>query len=530
MTISLSTFSEYGGGGDALGARRARRSFRYCVTACVLLAVLLWFSERYLRVELTECQYQAALTLEPESARAILRQVVKRDAELHAKPTSRYLAALAEREEIDKVLPTYEKAYRAAPSDSNVTLRYGCRLFKAGKFKEARERFREAALQDPGNALPAYLEAAAMYFAELGSAQKDDPSSSLALIAKTNSSGEMVTFPAPLWAQTLPMHGYWYARLRRESVTECCAPLYQFCDAIIQHAQIEIKQKELRSWDNWLATIGEMGKRLSIGKTNGETQLLGGARQSTAGIQFQIAAIKERLAISEVRHGQRDADLSTLLVKLEKALEEINAFEASREDSIKSSRSRYTFPLHLCWKTAGLSILFLILLRCLCRLLRVRRAGLTLSHSALARYVLLGGFILLFVILILCGYLQRRPEVSWMVPVSVAWWSIAALMGLFGLIYPQLRLPRISVTAAAHNLKETDTEDLKKLARYRRDACLVLMARYYGIYVGILLCVIALWTLEYRILFTVYPWQLELLVTGMEQEEAAVLVHAFGLF
>ena len=73
-----------------------------------------------------------------------------------------------------------------------------------------------------------------------------------------------------------------------------------------------------------------MGKRLSIGKTNGETQLLGGARQSTAGIQFQIAAIKERLAISEVRHGQRDADLSTLLVKLEKALEEINAFEKQR--------------------------------------------------------------------------------------------------------------------------------------------------------------------------------------------------------
>ena len=529
MATGLSVFPEYGGGGDALGARRARRSFRYCVTACVLLSGLLWFSERYLRVELTECQYLAALTLEPESARAILRQVVKRDAELHKKPTSRYLAALAEREEIDEVLPAYEKAYRAAPSDANVALRYGCRLFLAGKYKEARERFRESSLQDPGNALPAYLEAAALYFADPVAVQKGDPSSPLALVAKTNSSGELVTFPAPLWAQTLPTQGYWYARLRREGVTECCAPLYRFCDALIQHAEREVKQKDVRSWDSWLATLEEMGKRLAKGKTSGETLVQGGALQAAAGIQFQIAAIKERQAVGEVRHGKPDEALNVVLAKLQKALGDINAFESIREDSIKASRSRYTFPLHLCWKTTSILILFLVILRSVCRLLRVRRAGMTLSHSALARHVLGWGSVLLFVLLVLCGYLQRRPETFWMSPMNIAWWSTVILMGLFGLLYPQLRLPKANVAAATHNVLETDADNILKIRRYRRDACLVLITRYYGIYVGVLLCVIALWSLGYRILFTVYPWQLELLVTGMEHEEATMLIRAFAL-
>ena len=529
MTISLSAFTEYGGGGDALGARRTRRSFRYCVIACLLLSLLLWFSERYLRYELNETKYLMALTLEPESARAVLRQVVKSDAELHEKPTARYLAALAEREETDNVLPTYEKAYKAAPTDANITLRYGCRLFLAGKYKEARERFRESYLQTPANALPAYLEAAALYFTETDTPQKTDPTPALAIIAKTNSSGQLVLFPAPLWAQSLPKEGYWYTRLRREGVTDCCAPLYRFSDALILHARNDIHQKQIRSWDSWLETIEDMGKQIATGKTQGEKTVPGGTLQAAAGTQFQIAAVKERLGISEIRNGKPDDALHNTLDNLTRALNEINAFEQKRDEAIRVNRSRYTLPLKLCGKTILLSTFALLLFRGICRILRVRRAGMTLSHPATTRHILGWGTFFLFALLVLCGYLQHRQEAFMLPFIPYAWWTIVFGIGLFGIIYPFFRLPKATVAAAAHNVPITDKGEMKRIRRYRRDACLVLVARYYGIYVGLLLSGFALWALIYRILFTVYPWQLELLVTGMEQEELAILARLFGI-
>lgn len=113
--------------------------------------------------------------------------------------------------------------------------------------------------------------------------------------------------------------------------------------------------------------------------------------------------------------------------------------------------------------------------------------------------------------------------------IPYAWWTIVFGIGLFGIIYPFFRLPKATVAAAAHNVPITDKGEMKRIRRYRRDACLVLVARYYGIYVGLLLSGFALWALIYRILFTVYPWQLELLVTGMEQEELAILARLFGI-
>lgn len=85
----------------------------------------MWFSEGYLRFSRLESQYRMALTLPMDSARAILRNVVKRD----KGQTPKYVEALAFIEESDVILTRYEEAYKLAPNNPYLLINYGCRLF-----------------------------------------------------------------------------------------------------------------------------------------------------------------------------------------------------------------------------------------------------------------------------------------------------------------------------------------------------------------------------------------------------------------
>jgi tetratricopeptide (TPR) repeat protein len=288
---------------DVAGARRARRSFRFCVTASVLLAVMLWFSERYLRFELTESQYIAALTLPTESARAILRNVVKRDAAEHDSPAPKYLEALAEREEEDNVLPAYDKAYKLDPTDVFLVIRYGCALVRAGRYAEAQQRFREAGLLPTENALPKYLEAAAMAFSEPANGNL---TASLALLAKANTGDNPVEFPMPLWSGELPARGVWYNKLRRRVADECCAPLYKYAELVLSQAKHQIGLRRVQYWDSWLSTLETMGQRLAVGNQIG-------AIQATAGIRIQLGAIEQREAIARIEPGGKDSEAAAAL-------------------------------------------------------------------------------------------------------------------------------------------------------------------------------------------------------------------------
>ena len=249
-------FPEYGSGGDSAGARRVRHSFRLCVFACIAVAIMLWFSERYLRYELVESQYIAALTLEPESARAMLRQVVKRDAALRESPTPKYLAALAEREEADLVLPTYERACKADPNNPFTAMRYGCRLFMAERFAEAYAQFQRAGSLPPDNAWAFYLEAAALPF--LKPEAEVDLGESLAILAKANSSGAPLMAPRPLWTSAMPERGLWYEKLRRHIADEFCAPLYRYVDLVMRQARHAIALRQARPSSETLRVLSRI--------------------------------------------------------------------------------------------------------------------------------------------------------------------------------------------------------------------------------------------------------------------------------
>jgi len=535
---------------DVAGARRARRSFRFCVTASVLLAVMLWFSERYLRFELTESQYIAALTLPTESARAILRNVVKRDAAEHESPAPKYLEALAEREEEDNVLPAYDKAYKLDPTDVFLVIRYGCALVRAGRYAEAQQRFREAALLPTENALPKYLEAAAIAFAEPANG---DLTASLALLAKANTGDNPVEFPTPLWSGELPARGVWYNKLRRQVADECCAPLYKYAELVLSQAKHQIGLRRVQYWDSWLSTLETMGRRLAVGNEIG-------AIQATAGIRIQLDAIQQREAIARIEPGGKDSEAAAALAarrqRLSEALAKLDQFESRRDQQIAAARPIYTLPLELSWKTVAMAFLIYFFTWVVGKLLRTDRTAWALPHAPAGVWMLTGVSAALF--LLLCAMSLAQPFGVQVPAAKPLCYAVMAVAFLFGMVYPKLALNRIAATTPAStapsdfaaarsqvelgNERSTEgsseatpsdtrggTEANPPSRRWFMQAYASYWRRYYGALLGSLLCVISVWIILYRVVLSLYPFQVELLTPGLETQELEVVQQALSL-
>lgn len=518
-------FPEYGEGGDKPGARRMRHAFRFSVIACVFLVGMLWITERHLRYELSESQYQAALTLEPESARVLLRYAVKRDTETREAPSPRYMAALAEREESDLVLPTYEKAYRLDPDDGLLALRYGCRLFIAERYAEARERFREAGLQPPPNALPGYLEAAALAMAQ---PPEKDLSEPLALVAKTNSGGKDVVIPQPLWAQGMPTGGLWHTQLQRQIADECCAPLYKFIETVAAQAKRRIAVKEVRDWDTWLVTIQDMGRRLMAKPS---VSIL----QTIAGIRVQIAALDLRVAISEGERGTPDSALVEKRAQLSSALALLTGFEDRRDTLIAAEVRKYRYPVDLCWKTLVVMGGVYLLVYLLAHATGAKRRAWTIGHSPTGLAVLCGAPAILFCLLLGITVLQHINPTSlqgspqWLGTLHVIWWAVAIIALALGVAYPFAAVPGADRVLQARGLVDVTPEVRHAARRAHRMAHISLMRRYYGVLFGLMLCVACAWTVIYRIAVSLYPWQTKLLASGLGYEETQVVKQALSL-
>jgi len=516
-------FPAYGSGGDTVGARRLRRAFRLLVAACLLLAAMLWFSEYYLRYDDAERLYIAAVTQYPESGRVLLRSAVKIDGERRKSPTPKYMAALAEQEDEDQVLPAYEKAYKLDPNNSQLAIRYGVQLFIGGQFKEARERFREAGAQPPRNALPGYLEAAALQWSTPG---PSDLAESLALVARTNSRGDSVTFPRPSWpASVLPQDGEWYARLRRAMVDACCSPLYRYADLVFARAREDMAKGETQYWDSWLMTVQDMARRVMASPDLGSVQAIAGA-------QIQLEALELRIRLQETAGGAPEAGLVEQTVKLRSALERIADFERSRDGRIERDRQSYVFPLRLAsFSTVGLCA-FYAFVYAVCKLLGVGRRSWTIPHPLGIRLFLAAGSLFFFAMLCVLSFFTRDGGLNGVTQMSATLVWLGALLAfvLVGAIYPSSRLPRPSIAVRATPTMADPRECLRQARKARRVAGIALIRRYCGILTGGYLCALALWVVAFRVVVSLYPWQIKLLTTGLSAQEANVVREVLALF
>lgn len=522
MTTGSVQFPEYGMGGDDAGARRSRRAFMLCVTAVLLFMVGLWFAEEFLQYEHTERLYRSALTLPILSARPMLQAAIKEDALDHEFPSPKYIEALASREDRDSTLQTYERAYQLDPTNSAVAIRYGCRLLAQGQLAEARERFREAAENGPTNALPLYLEATAQTWSI---DDRTNLKKSLAMVARTNNRGEKITFPEPLWFPGLPQDGYWYGFLRRRILDECLGPLYGYTDRVIQSVDEELERGRIHYLQTWLKELRVMGERLVSSSEEG------GTGQAVAGMHIQLMALEKEIAVARARSDKNVESLEVRQARLFEAVEVLQKFEERREAQIVEGIKGYYFPLALIFRGFAVCLFVYSLMWMVCRGINRKGTVWSLAHFRGGMMGLLGGVFVLFLLLAACAVLQRS-EIStstWTVNISYAWWIVLGGLCVFGVIYPGLFLASATSITQIHVRPEEQREMLAVARRYRLMAYVSLSRRYYGILCGAFLCMSSGWVVLYRVVFAQYPWQKELLTSGLFEEEVAVIRMAVSM-
>lgn len=520
MTELTPRFPEYGDGGDAVGARRGRRAFRLCVFAVALFTMALWFVENFLRYDPAERIYISALTLPTESARAMLRNAVAADAERHAdNRTPRYAAALAVREEADDVLAAFEEAVRLDPRNADLIIRYGCRLYQHGKYQEAREAFRDAQRLNPENALPTYLEAAATASLETGS---DRLGEALTLIAQTNNSGRGVTFPRPIWSAQLPTAGVWYARLRRDALDESCAPLYRLSGQVLDHVQSEVESRHVQYVGAWLDTLQRMGERVAQARPPASITAL-------AGIHIQVRALDALAQVQILERGEPRPEVLEQRESLAATRDAVQAFEDARPDRIEAMHERFTFPMMLI--LSGLGVLGFVYVGSflLARFAAVPPARWTVPHASFGKAVMGGGPLLLLALLTLTMTLNvDGGGETGAVQVFTGVWGLL-IFGLvaFGAVYPIALLnQRGTLSKRGSDLEPALDSPARR--RARAQAYLALMRRYYGVLMGFTLCAICAWTIAFRSVTGLYPWQLKLLTSGLTEEEMQLVTRLLG--
>lgn len=503
---------------DFTWARRVRHAFRLLVVLVFVFTFALWFAEGYLRYDRSETQYRMSLTMHPAAARPILRTVVKRETEQNEIASSRYLEALAQVEEPNKVLENYELAYKANPRNAALIMNYGCVLYQEEQYEEARERFREAGVTLPRNVLPRYLEAAAL---AASMTPEDDLSDVIALLTRTNASGDPVLFPAPLWHESMPDRGQRYLEQRREIAYWIVAPLAAFTTTLCARARDSIDKGELRDWDNWLSAVVTMGERLMGNASNDSSATL---PQMTAALQIQQEALNVRATISTLNGGVVADDLNDRLLRLEEVITGLNNFEATYHTLWRAQYDRLILPLALLLKTFFVFMIVYAFGWFLHYLGSGGKSARAVPHIWLGKFMPTAGLaLLLSMLLALMVAHNTSMQTMWEPYIPLAWHWLLGITLVTGLIYP----PILAKAACMFKrLRDTTGEEPDKEAKKTNAfswfhyvgiyGCL--LRRYMGIHLGGLVITACIWLLIYRIIFEVYPFQTELITSSVGME------------
>ncbi len=483
-----------------------------------MFALSLWFAEGYLRFDKSETQYRMALTMQEASARPILRTVVKRDSASDV-PNARYVEALAAVEEEDVILKTYEQACKLNPRDQSLLINHGCRLYLEGRYADARDRFHEAGLLPPPNALPRYLEAAAT-LAGMGSG--GDVSDVVALIARANSSGAPIVYPKPLWHPTLPTNGQWYGKMRRDIVSRCLAPLYRMEADITLRAQKDIEAGKPENWDGWLEALLTVGNRL-MGTLDNLPENIG-TNQAMAGVKLQTDVLE--LHDTLAANAGKPRRFEDRIALLRAAGDEITAFENSRDAKIAAHERLIAKPLALVFATLGMLLLAFFVLVVLGRFFPEAYKD-TKSLPSHWTDVAVGWTAptLWFALLMTCLVL-RNPgtAAATLETVALLWWIVTGAAAAYALIHPLVQMKRCGAVLLLPSAGNESWGGLRRSMR-RVGWYFGALRRMDGVLLGGFLCVLALWVLAFRLASGLYPFQLALLTTGLEEEEINLVRH-----
>ncbi len=530
MSTTPPQFPAYGGYGDTIGARRDRWAFRFCVAACLTFVAVLWISEYFIGFDRAESLYLSALTKHKESARPLLRQAVIRDRETSESPNPRYVQALAERELEDEVLPTYRQAFELDPGNASLVLRYGCRLFMDGDLEAARQRFRDAAQIAPDNALPQYLKAATIPW--VLQEEANILRESLQLLAQANSSGKQIVFPRPLWHPKLPQRGKQYAMLRREAIEKCLVPISRYREYITQTARRQIEEGHTMYWDSWLQTLERAGDKLArsalISGPEGDAGA-GSLSQALVGLDMQLQAVRLRQEIHTRERGVPNEDLVRRTEELQRALGSLRDFENARQPAIERDTNAREFACLTAPFFAILSLsAFSLAAALLTRIMKVDEHAWTIAHGRVGGAIMAGCAAVLTGFISAMPWLQNATEADVVPIVRTVWVSMLACIALVGLTYPLLILESPFKIAKTSEANQEGSLEYGAASQWR-GAYVLMVRRFFGVTLGLFLCTLSIWAVLYRMAISLYPWQIELLATGMGAQEVQAVRHALAL-
>lgn len=505
---------------DFTWARRVRHAFRLIVLLIFVFTFALWFSEGYLRYDRSETQYRMSLTLHPAQARPILRTVVRRETEQNEVPPSRYLEALAQVEEADKVLDNYELAYKANPRNADLIINYGCILYMDGQPEEARERFREAGVNPPRNVLPRYLEAAAL---TATMAEEDDLSDVIALLTRANASEDPVLFPDPLWHESLPTKGARYQKQRRLIALQVALPLRECTANICKRARESIDRGAPRDWDNWLNAIAIMGMRLRGDAAADSPETL---PQLVAALQIQQEATLLRADISKLYGGVVAAEINDTLLKLEEALKGLKKFDATYEQRLNGEYYRFRLPMILLLESLFAFLVFYSIGWFFHYLGSGGKSARAVPHVWIGKAVPTVGLgLMLALLLALMVAHNRTPQAEWEYQVPFVWRCLLGAMLAFGAIYPPLLAKMSQMNKRGAELTDVPekSEKIRFPLRHYVGIYGCLLRRYMGVLIGGLIIMVCLWLIIYRVAFNMYPFQTDLIASGVGMETEVLL-------
>lgn len=525
MTESEPRFNAYGDDGDLAGARRGRKSFRLLVASVALLTLFAWIAESQLRHSRAEANFLTGITHARDAARVFLLAAVKQDAEVSDTPTAKYTQALAVRQEDDVALETYARAYELDPKNSLFAIRYGCRLFLLNRPDQAVEIFRAARTLPPANSLPRYLEAAA-----LGKSSEETTTlgDAMVVVSRANNTRDPLIFPKPQWWSGYPQSGMQYAQLSREIFSEVCAPLYALTQQAVLAADRQDQTVLGQDEKTWMRQIEIMGRRI-VNESDPK-----GSLQAIAGISIQLQAL-ETLRLLLERDGESASPEVSAIgnreIELRQALDILNEFEANRDDDIATIVKEYVAPLRLIFVSMLVLTGAYLFARALHAILRYRKSAWTVPHSSLGRAILMLGAASVLGLLSAMAVLQRIPggQDWYLSVVQTTWWAVLTVLIGFGLIYPALRVaPPEEVSGKSGRLE--DMPDVMRHARraYRR-VYVAFVVRYFGLLIGGFVCTACLWLMLYRAVSGLYPWQINLLASGLVERELDTVKQAIAV-
>lgn len=503
---------------DDMRARRLRRSFRFSVAACLLFTAMLWYADGYKRFSLRETQYRMALTEEPQSARAVLRNVVRRDTEANGTPRPQYVQALAAVEESDRVLERYQEAYALDPINADLALVYGCRLFLAARYQDALERFREAGALAPKNALPVYLEAAAM--AALAADRNppadmdEDLRQVFLLVDNANGSGNPIVFPEPLWHDSLPKDGVWLARARRALVLQCCAPLNRLKDIVLRRAAQENAPRKAPA-AAWLRSLEALGIRLQ-----GDSEDRGyhpEAVQLMTAIQLESTALRARQRVENVPEAEvREQALS-------EAMEQLKYLDDRLSESEQSGRQRIAQPF--VWSVYGLlTLAAFYAISAVAERLRRKPARPQAAWPRAAVFSAACGLLASLALLLVQAALRKEDAPAGYF--EILEWAWGLLLAIAAVAGP-------AVVAYLVTVQRRATASLKRGAGEEVPgggfAVTTRLRQYYGMLCGGFVFVFCVWITLQRLLEGAYPWQAALILSNHQEETRAVTALVWKL-